>query len=260
MAVSVQSNQVFGSDPMQQADIFLPDQPNGAGLLFVHGGAWVRGDKTDGVDLCTALAEVGFTMAAPNYRLAPAHLFPAAHDDVDACFTWFKESEFGKNLKTFGVFGISVGGSMAQIVAAKHGVAVTSWSAIVGIADWMASHQDVTPSLNAAEELGLSDPHALNAAFYRGFVETYLGETTAERLDELETINQMSNNVGPVLMFNSVDEISPIDSATEYFKQLVHLQPDAQLNILSGSAHAGGYADRAMSATIAFFNRTLLDQ
>jgi acetyl esterase len=61
-----------------------------AGPLFVymHGGGWAKG-STDAHDLAVySLAKKldQFLFVSVDYRLAPAHVFPAALDDVEAVY------------------------------------------------------------------------------------------------------------------------------------------------------------------------------
>jgi len=63
--------------------------PTGKGpfpcAMLIHGGGWGSGDKADDtMPLCEALGRAGFAWFAINYRLAPANLWPAASDDVQA--------------------------------------------------------------------------------------------------------------------------------------------------------------------------------
>ncbi len=53
-------------------------------VLYVHGGGWTGGDKSDGAGLLfkEALVLRGFAMAAINYRLGPKYVFPAQIEDV----------------------------------------------------------------------------------------------------------------------------------------------------------------------------------
>jgi len=51
-------------------------------ILFFHGGGWVIGDLDTHDLLCRYLADsTGTSVVAVDYRLAPEHAFPAAHDD-----------------------------------------------------------------------------------------------------------------------------------------------------------------------------------
>ena len=88
--------------------------------LYFHGGGWTvgGGDALDGTyrALC---AEVGCLLFVPDYRLAPEHKFPAAHDDAVAAARWLAAhaAEIGGDPARLAVAGESSGGNLAAVVA-----------------------------------------------------------------------------------------------------------------------------------------------
>ncbi|MEI9852687.1 MAG: alpha/beta hydrolase fold domain-containing protein [Sphingomonas sp.] len=75
----------YGEDPRQAMDICLPADPRGRPiLLFVPGGGFVGGDKRGSAHIPAFFARAGYVAAAMNYRLAPAHGWPAGARDVAA--------------------------------------------------------------------------------------------------------------------------------------------------------------------------------
>jgi acetyl esterase len=89
-------------------------------LLFFHGGGFVYGslDSHDGV--CRFLAEYAqIWVVAVDYRLAPEHPFPAAHDDGWAAYTWLREhaDELEIDVDRIAVGGDSAGGTIAAVLA-----------------------------------------------------------------------------------------------------------------------------------------------
>jgi acetyl esterase/lipase len=113
-----------GADPIHhKLDLYLPkgdkDFPV---VLFVHGGAWQRGDKTFlGVyeALGTFLARHGIGTAVINYRLSPAVKHPEHIRDVARAFAWTY-----KNIASYGgrpdrlfVCGHSSGGHLVALLA-----------------------------------------------------------------------------------------------------------------------------------------------
>lgn len=58
-------------------------------LLYLHGGGFVACSARTHRPVTGALAERGFTVFAPDYRLAPEHPFPAAVEDAVAAWQAF---------------------------------------------------------------------------------------------------------------------------------------------------------------------------
>lgn len=59
-------------------------------LLYVHGGGFVACSPKTHRPVTGAFARRGFTVFAPDYRLAPEHPFPAGLNDVVAAWTAFR--------------------------------------------------------------------------------------------------------------------------------------------------------------------------
>ena len=53
-------------------------------IVFVHGGAWIGGNKSQYQRLGKKLLEVGFCAAIVDYRLAPGAVHPAPLEDLDS--------------------------------------------------------------------------------------------------------------------------------------------------------------------------------
>ncbi|MBA1395313.1 alpha/beta hydrolase, partial [Lactobacillus sp. XV13L] len=127
-------------------------------------------------DLCTRIADQGFTVFAPNYSLAPANRFPAAHQDCVRFVEWLLASKYVDNdhhPRAITQIGASSGGVMALYLAGRYGFPTVTWSAPVNYSDWMRDHEDVKPSADAQNELGVRDPSDINKAFYKYFALTY---------------------------------------------------------------------------------------
>ena len=100
-------------------------QPQGDGpfpaLLDVHGGAWNRGDRSADEVMNRALAASGIVVAAVDFRLAPAHPYPAQVQDVNFAIRWLKAhaAEFNADPATVGGMGCSSGGHTLMLSAMR---------------------------------------------------------------------------------------------------------------------------------------------
>lgn len=92
-----------------------PDEPLPI-VVWVHGGGWVVFSVDTYDASCRGLAnKAGAIVISPEYRRAPEHVFPAAHDDVLATYRWARDNaaQLGGDPQRIAIGGESVGGTMA---------------------------------------------------------------------------------------------------------------------------------------------------
>jgi monoterpene epsilon-lactone hydrolase len=84
-------------------------------ILYLHGGAYLFGSIDEYRDFATRLAcASGARALVVDYRLAPEHPFPAAHDDAVSAYRALLES--GIDARRIVVAGDSAGGGLAASV------------------------------------------------------------------------------------------------------------------------------------------------
>jgi len=113
-----------GKDPAKhKLDLFLPQNPHNAPVFFfVHGGAWVQGDKNF-FGIYSAMgrlaAQNGMIGVVISYRLSPKVRHPSHAEDVARAISWTT-----KNIKKYGgdpekiiLCGHSAGGHLVSLIA-----------------------------------------------------------------------------------------------------------------------------------------------
>lgn len=100
-------------------DLYLPsDAPKRRlpCILWVHGGGWKAGSK----DRCPGvwLVPEGYVVASMDYRLIPAHRWPAQLDDLRAAVRWLKVNadKYGIDPKRIVAWGGSAGGHLVSVL------------------------------------------------------------------------------------------------------------------------------------------------
>jgi monoterpene epsilon-lactone hydrolase len=78
-------------------------------LLYLHGGGYVACSVVTHRPITAGFAQHGFRVFAPEYRMAPEHLFPAAVEDAVAVYHGLLNQGFSKIV----VSGDSAGGGLA---------------------------------------------------------------------------------------------------------------------------------------------------
>jgi len=89
-------------------------------LFYVHGGAWVYGDKREQArPMLFEFARRGWLVVAINYRLSPANRWPAQIEDTRQALAWVKRTvaAYGGDPERIVVAGGSAGGHLASLLA-----------------------------------------------------------------------------------------------------------------------------------------------
>ena len=101
--------------------ILVPEAPR-AVMVYYHGGGWVLGSLAQFDTLARLLAKrTGCAVVLVDYRLAPEHRYPTAHEDAWTALTWAAANVgriAGADVPLV-VAGDSAGGSLAAAVAQR---------------------------------------------------------------------------------------------------------------------------------------------
>ncbi|AZI35762.1 putative esterase [Caenibius tardaugens NBRC 16725] len=93
-------------------------------IVYMHGGGWVIGDLETHHALCGLIARLsGLRVVAVDYRLAPEHPFPRAHEDCLAATAFVASNPTALEAPVTGiaVAGDSAGGNLAFFVSDRLG-------------------------------------------------------------------------------------------------------------------------------------------
>jgi acetyl esterase/lipase len=98
-------------------DLYLPETRQPPLIVWVHGGAWQAGSKSDALPAAKFVA-AGYAVASVDYRLSPVARFPAQVHDIKAAIRFLraKAGEYGYDARRIGIAGSSAGGHLAALV------------------------------------------------------------------------------------------------------------------------------------------------
>lgn len=121
---AVRDLQYRADDPAARLDVFYPARIEGSRerlptLVWVHGGGWVAGHRSDVANYAKILAAQGFTTVAVDYGLPPRVVYPAAVEDVNAALGYLAANAGGLHVDAgrFVLAGDSAGAQIAAQVA-----------------------------------------------------------------------------------------------------------------------------------------------
>jgi len=134
----------YGPHPRQRLDVFQPrpkpGQVDGVPVvMFVHGGAFVRGDMNSNQEIygnvLQYFANSGMLGINVEYRLAPETSFPGGSQDIAAAVDWVRghAAQYGGNPRHIILIGHSAGGAHAASYVADPRVRPEHGPGIAGL-------------------------------------------------------------------------------------------------------------------------------
>jgi acetyl esterase/lipase len=110
---------VTHGSPSQQLDLYVPKVGGNLPLIiYVHGGAFLMGDKRKWISYQLGYLDQGYAIASINYRLSGEAAFPAQIDDCKAAVRWLRAHAemYRLDPNHFAAFGASAGGHLAAML------------------------------------------------------------------------------------------------------------------------------------------------
>lgn len=109
----------FGPDPRQRLDVYAPTDAASRVpiVLFVYGGSWNDGDRSNYEFVGRAFAANGYLTLVMDYRLHPENRFPAFVEDVASAISWAEKQgdKLGGDPDSIFVVGHSAGAYNASL-------------------------------------------------------------------------------------------------------------------------------------------------
>ncbi|MBO4383753.1 MAG: alpha/beta hydrolase [Clostridia bacterium] len=212
-------------DEENSFDLFIPKsasktKTNGV-MLFIHGGGWSDGEKSDMAYLAKRFARKGYITATLDYRLFPTNVsymlgsradftMDALMDDVNNCVKTIKSvlDEKGYPAESLGLCGYSAGGHMALLYAyrdaAKSAIPVKCVFSMCGPVDM---HVKTYTGVEWAADLPGGKEGYLG--MYTSLSEEQMANPTAEEeqwLQHLSPAYQVgANSVPTVMLYGDYD-------------------------------------------------------
>ncbi len=112
------------TSPAQVLDLWVPAATGPVPLVvYVHGGAWQSGDRTEVRTKRAALLDAGFAVASVDYRLSGEATWPAQIQDVKAAVRYLRANAatYGLDPDRFAAWGSSAGGHLVAVLGTTGG-------------------------------------------------------------------------------------------------------------------------------------------
>ncbi len=176
----------YGEDARHRLDVYRPAAEVAlpcATLVFFHGGGFVRGDKSERENVGLYFARHGCLVLVANYRLAPAHRWPAGAQDVMSAYRWARSNagRFGGDPQRIFLAGESAGAAhvaAATLVRRFHAEEFRIAGAVL-ISGVYNAHLERL----ARAQFGVATPDPRNEPYFGSDFEHYRSMSTVELID-----------------------------------------------------------------------------
>jgi epsilon-lactone hydrolase len=200
-------------------------------IVHLHGGWFNFGSAKAYRHLVGHIAaRAGARAFIPDYRLAPEHPFPAAVDDVLACYSGLYE----RGILRIAVTGDSAGGNLALVLASRVvGEVVSTNATLVGVVA-LSPVTDLALSGATYETRADADPYFTRPQVAE-LVCSYLGSADPKHPLASPLCAQLSG-LPPVRIHVGDDEVL-LDDSRRYVERAVAAGVDARLDVWMGMSH-----------------------
>jgi acetyl esterase len=238
-------------------DLYSGTNSKGA-VIDIHGGGWFHGDKMKDEDLATRLAQEGYLVIVPNYRLTPAGIYPAGREDILDSLDWLKNSEYQFDRKKIAVWGSSAGGNLSVEVGLLRGIPAISWSGIIDIEGFILETDGKAAETKADFDFANMPSATINQGgrndpFLRWCIYALIGNNRS-LLKEATPLTRVSPSSGPMYLANSINEFVPAEGALKLQAALLNAGVPSTVQLVTGTEHAKGYMPHAIDASLNFID------
>jgi acetyl esterase len=233
--VDVSCDISYGDDPRHRLDVYTPRNGVAAPhsvMIFMPGGGFIRGDKADRENVGQRFAREGIAVVVANYRLAPAHVWPAGAEDVTRVYQWVSDNAARLGFDPAKIFLAGESAGAAHIATSTlirrfhppQGFDVAGTILISG------PYNPVLEQL-AREQFGVATPDPRNEAYFGSDFAHYPQMSTVALIDAPPT--------APLLItFAELDLLQMQVQAAELFAKLVtEHRAKPQLRVIRGHNH-----------------------
>ncbi|MBS1714663.1 MAG: alpha/beta hydrolase [Armatimonadetes bacterium] len=202
-------------------------------VVFVHGGGWISGDRTDYREEALWLAPHGYACACIDYRLAPLYPYPTPIADCQRFFSFAAQNAASLGIDTddMTVFGNSAGGHLALMCGLCESVAGSGEPAV--------RPQSVV-AVCAISDLRVPEQSNLPLSFT--FLEQFMDggyEGREEQWAAASPVCHLEHARGRFLIVHGTeDDVVPVDQSRSLVQRLTGLGTDVEFVELQGESHS----------------------
>ena len=245
----VYKNISYGNHSRHKLDLYLPtDCGDDMGLvLYIHGGAWIAGDKEGYYETLEYMAEkYGVACAAVNYRyISDSVTLLDIMDDIDAAMECIraKGEKLGININRSILTGGSAGGHLSLLYAYSRveGSAIPPVAVMSDCGPTDLSDDYYYYNEDLGKGNGLGGDEVISQLLTWGTGVEITRETRVNYLEKIAEVSPLTyvnkDSVPTIINHGMVDDIVPFRNAVMLEAKLTELGVEHVFNVYPNSGH-----------------------
>jgi len=227
-------------------------------VIFVHGGAWVKGDKYNFIEVGASLSRNGYVAFLPNYTLFPEGNIEDMVDDIHRMirWVWYYGYLYGADKDRITLVGYSAGAHIVSLTIVKTALKMYNKGEMLGILPRLEKLILISGPYN------LNDYDQLTKLFTNNKVENGIVQKIFSELHKSEDVsptiilrnlfmNGLNIDFGmPKIVFywSDEDNIIPESSVQDFMKEVRRVSPQTEIEYIFDQGNHSNHETLMMGA------------
>lgn len=235
-------------------------------IVWIHGGAWMSGNKEGGIKGLIPFAQHGYVCATIDYRLSKEARFPAQIEDSKAAIRFLRANAKTYHLdpERIGVWGSSAGAHVAALLGTSgdvkelegNGGNPSYSSKVNAVCDWFAPTDLLAIGDDEADQLKDNSATSPESILIGGPVQE--NKEKARAANPITYISK--DDPSFLIMHGDKDSTVPIKQSELLYNALQKQGVQATFIPVANAGHGKGFAVREIRQTVMdFFDKHLKD-
>jgi acetyl esterase/lipase len=234
----------------QKMDVYFPEVGGPwPALVYVHGGSWIHGDKSEAAMFAHGMTAQGYVVISINYRLYPTGRYPAMIQDVKCAIRSLRANagDYHLDPNRIGAMGASAGGHLASLVGTSDPNPV--WD--------VGEHLDQSSRVQAI--VAMAPVIDLTRHFPNADIELMRNVGFGEdNIVQASPITHVTPDDPPFLLIHGDrDELVPVEQSQLMYDRLVQTGVPAQLVIIKNGGHSMSAVNGSSTPTLGEINQII---
>ena len=213
-------------------DLYIPENSDTKPplLVWIHGGGWTKGSKSQFNPIFVRLTAEGYAAASIDYRLDGIVSHPKQIHDCKGAIRWLRANadKYGYDATRIGVGGGSAGGHLVLLLGLSSGIEELDGD--------VGGNLDHSSQVHAVVDL--YGPSALG--LFAEESERFRHNKTPELLKSASPVNYLTKDDPPVLIFHGdKDQVVPLSQSEHVHKLYEEAGLESSLHVIEGAGHGG---------------------